>query len=105
MLLPTSRTSPGLSRRAMLGSGRQESWPACYRRFAHTGSSRTRTGPGRRQGQGPIYVSAALLYKPEGKDEEQTHHNMIIAIDPATGKWHKIADKVMTAVFHRTGRP
>jgi dipeptidyl aminopeptidase/acylaminoacyl peptidase len=39
-----------------------------------------------------IYVSAALRLKPEGQNEEKTEYNVIIAIDPATGKWQKIAD-------------
>src|SRR5262249_11279948 len=42
--------------------------------------------------KGRIYVSAALRFKPEGQDEEKTHFNLIIAIDPATGKWQKIAE-------------
>src|SRR5206468_6372107 len=42
--------------------------------------------------RGRIYVSAALRYKPAGEDEEKTQYNLIIAIDPATGKWQKIVD-------------
>jgi RNA polymerase sigma factor (sigma-70 family) len=43
-------------------------------------------------GNGRIYVSAGLRVKPEGQDEEKNELNLIIAIDPATGKWQKIAD-------------
>jgi RNA polymerase sigma factor (sigma-70 family) len=42
--------------------------------------------------KGRIYVNAGLRFKPEGQDEEKTQHNLIIAIDPTTGKWQKIAD-------------
>jgi Tol biopolymer transport system component len=42
--------------------------------------------------KGRIFVSASLRYKPEGKEEEETQLNLIIAIDPATGKWQKITD-------------
>jgi Tol biopolymer transport system component len=66
-------------------------------RYRHSSPCHTPVQAEPEQGQadvkakGRLYVSAGLRYKPEGKDEEETH--MIIAIDPATGKWHKIADK------------
>jgi Tol biopolymer transport system component len=61
--------------------------------------------------RGRIFVSATLRFKPEGKDEE-TVQNMIIAIDPATGKWQKMTDSGhagrvspdgQTLVFNRFG--
>jgi hypothetical protein len=39
-----------------------------------------------------ICVGAALRFKAEGEDQEKTQYGMLIAIDPATGKWQKIAD-------------
>jgi Tol biopolymer transport system component len=48
-------------------------------------------GQAKAASKGRLYVNVALTYKPEGKDEE-TQHNLIIAIDPATGKWQKITD-------------
>ncbi|HEY7330588.1 MAG TPA: M56 family metallopeptidase [Gemmataceae bacterium] len=60
--------------------------------------------------EGRIYVSASLRLK----DEDKNQHNQIIAIDPATGKWQKIADggsdgrvspDGKTLVFSRFGKP
>lgn len=41
---------------------------------------------------GRIYVNAALRFKADGQDEEQTQHNLLIAIDPATGEWQLIVE-------------
>ena len=41
--------------------------------------------------KGRLYVSTVLRYKTDG-DEEKTEYSVIIAIDPATGKWQKIAN-------------
>src|SRR4029077_14109612 len=43
------------------------------------------------QAKGRLYVSAVLRYKTDD-DEEKTEYNVIISIDPATGKWQKIAN-------------
>lgn len=60
--------------------------------------------------KGRIYVTAGLRLK----DEEKTQYNLLIAIDPATGKWHKITDDGhdarvspdgKTLVFSRFGEP
>jgi Tol biopolymer transport system component len=42
--------------------------------------------------KGRIFVNTTLRYKPEGKDQEERVHGLIIAIDPETGKWQKITD-------------
>jgi beta-lactamase regulating signal transducer with metallopeptidase domain len=47
--------------------------------------------PGARA-KGRIYVTAVLRFKDKGEDEEKKHYNLLIAIDPATGKWQKMAD-------------
>jgi hypothetical protein len=42
--------------------------------------------------KGRIYVNCVLCYKPQGKEKEQVHHNVIIAIDPTIGKWQTITE-------------
>jgi len=51
--------------------------------------------------KGRIYVSASLEYTLEGKVEPETHRNLIVAIDPATGKWQKMADMTGTGTSVR----
>jgi Tol biopolymer transport system component len=104
MLLPTSQTAPGLSRRAVLGIGMSGVLACLLPTLRYTSvQAEPQPGPGDinittywtgadAETKGRIYVSASLRYKPEGKDKEETH-NMIIAVDPTTGKWHKLADK------------
>jgi Tol biopolymer transport system component len=95
MLLPTSRSRLGLGRMnavAMVIAAcalcllptLRLTWAEAARQQAEAEAT----------SRGRIYLSIALTYKPEGKEEEETHHGLIIAVDPATGKWQKITDGV-----------
>lgn len=43
---------------------------------------------------GRIYVATIYRLKPDGGEEDKTFHSLaIVAIDPATGDWHVIAEK------------
>jgi Tol biopolymer transport system component len=93
MLLATSQTAPGLSRRAVLGivtGGILASLLPTLRNAPV--QAEPQQGQDGAKAKGRIYVSCTLQYKPEGKNEEETHHGMIIAIDPDTSKWQKITD-------------
>lgn len=93
MLLSTSRSSPHLSRLTGLALV-SAALLACLLptvQHAPTQAQAQQAEPEARS-KGRIYVSAALRLKPEGQDEEKTIYNMIIAIDPATGKWQTITD-------------
>ncbi len=92
MLLPTSRTSVGLTRPAILGIVAAGLLACLLPTFRHAPVQAQQAGQADAKAKGRIYVSAVLQYKPKGKDEEETVYNMIIAIDPATGKWQKITD-------------
>src|SRR5262249_2355929 len=91
---PTSRTSHRLCRRAVLGIVAAGTL-ACLLpalRYAPV-QAQPQKDQADAKASGRIYVSASLRYKPAGKDQEETHHRMIIAIDPDTGKWQKISDR------------
>jgi Tol biopolymer transport system component len=94
MLLATSQTAPSLSRRAVLGivgGGLLASLPPAFRNaLVH---AEPQQGQAEAKAMGRIYVSCTLQYKPEGKDEEEKHYGMIIAIDLDTVKWQKMTDK------------
>jgi beta-lactamase regulating signal transducer with metallopeptidase domain len=93
MLLSTSRSSPQLSRRAcltiMAAALMACLLPTLQHIPAQAPSSQAEPAA---KAQGRIYVSATIRYKPEGEDEEKKHA-MILAIDPATGRWQKITDQ------------
>jgi beta-lactamase regulating signal transducer with metallopeptidase domain len=93
MLLATSRSAPRLSRRAGLALVSAAALACLLPTFQHA-PIQAQPQPARpgAKARGRIYVSAALRFKAEGQDEEKTHHGMLIAIDPATGKWRKMAD-------------
>jgi beta-lactamase regulating signal transducer with metallopeptidase domain/Tol biopolymer transport system component len=93
MLLPTSRSAPRLSRLARLAlvsAGLVVCLVPTFQDAPAQGQPQQARADAR--GQGRIYVSASLRFKPEGQDEEK-NHNMIMAIDPATGKWQKITER------------
>src|SRR5262249_18773478 len=88
MLLSTSRSSPQLTRLAGLPVVPAAILACLLPTLLHTpAQAQPQQPPIDAKTKGRIYVSAALRLKTEGKDEEKTHYNMIIAIDPATGKW------------------
>jgi beta-lactamase regulating signal transducer with metallopeptidase domain/Tol biopolymer transport system component len=93
MLLSTSRSSPRLSRRTglILGAAAVLACLLPTVQHAPVQAEPQQAQPGTK-GKGRIYVSAALRYKAEGEDEEKTHYGVLIAIDPATGKWQKMAE-------------
>jgi Tol biopolymer transport system component len=94
LLLPTSRSSAGVSRLAALGIVMAAVLACLLPTFRQ---APVRAEPQKAQanakGRGRLYVSAALRYKPEGKDQEEKHYNLIIAIDPDTGKWQQITEQ------------
>jgi hypothetical protein len=93
MLLSTSRSSPRLSRLTCLALVSAALLACLLPTFQHApAQDQPRQAQAGAKARGRIYVSAALRYKPAGQDEEKTQYNLIIAIDPATGKWQKIAD-------------
>jgi beta-lactamase regulating signal transducer with metallopeptidase domain len=93
MLLSTSRSSPHLSRRTGLAIVAAGILACLLPTFEHaaTRAEAQQAEPGAKA-KGRMYVNAALRIKAGGEDEEKTHYNLIIAIDPATGKWQKITD-------------
>jgi beta-lactamase regulating signal transducer with metallopeptidase domain/Tol biopolymer transport system component len=93
MLRCTSRSSPQLSLRTGLALISAALLACLLPTFVHAPAEAQppKTQPSA-QTRGRIYVSAGLRYKAEGQDEEKTYY-MIIAIDPATGKWQKITDR------------
>jgi Tol biopolymer transport system component/beta-lactamase regulating signal transducer with metallopeptidase domain len=93
MLLSTSRSSPQLSRRTGLILVSAAIVACLLPTFQHAPlqAQPQQAQPGTKA-KGRIYVSAALRFKADGQDEEKTHYSMLIAIDPATGKWRKMAD-------------
>jgi beta-lactamase regulating signal transducer with metallopeptidase domain/Tol biopolymer transport system component len=113
MLLSTSRSSPHLSRLTGLAIVSAAIGACLLPTFQHAPAQakpqQAKPGP---TANGRIYVSATLRLKTEGQDEEKTRFNMIIAIDPVTGKWQKITDdghngrvspNGQTLVFSRLG--
>ena len=93
MLLPVSRISPKLSRGAVLALT-ATGVLACLLptlRLAPV-QAQAEKAQADAKAKGRIFVSTLLRYKPEGKDVEATA-NMIIAVDPVTGKWQKITDQ------------
>jgi Tol biopolymer transport system component len=113
MLLSTSRSSPRLSRLAGLALGATALGAFLLPALLHArAQAQPEQGEAGARSKGRIYVNAALRFKPAGQDEEKTQYNMIIAIDPATGKWQKITDgghdgrvspDGQTLVFSRSG--
>ncbi|MFL5335318.1 MAG: M56 family metallopeptidase, partial [Geminicoccaceae bacterium] len=93
MLPSTSRSSPRLSRLTGLAVV-SAAIAACVLPTFQPASAQAQPQHARpgAKAKGRIYVSAALRFKAEGQDEEKTHYGMLIAIDPATGKWQKMAD-------------
>jgi beta-lactamase regulating signal transducer with metallopeptidase domain/Tol biopolymer transport system component len=93
MLLPTSRSTPQLSRRTGLILVSAAALACLLPTFQHAPiqAQPQQAQPGTNV-RGRIYVSAAFRFKAEGQDEEKTHNDVLIAIDPATGKWQKMAD-------------
>jgi len=93
MLLPTSRTVPGLSRRAGVAIV-AAALLTCLLPTIHAvpGQAKAQQAQAEPKSKGRIFVSGTVRYKPEGKDEEENHFGLIIAIDPATGKWQKITE-------------
>jgi Tol biopolymer transport system component len=92
MLLPTRPSSP-VSRLTGLALALAGMLVCLLPTFRHaTAQAPSQPAQADAKSKGRIYVSAVLRYKPQGKDEEETHYNMIIAVDPASGKWQKIAE-------------
>jgi Tol biopolymer transport system component/beta-lactamase regulating signal transducer with metallopeptidase domain len=93
MLLSTSRSSPRLSRWAGLILVSAALLACLLPTFRHDPiqAQPQQAKPGTKA-KGRIYVSATLRLKAEGQDEEKKHYGMLIAIDPATGKWQKMTD-------------
>jgi beta-lactamase regulating signal transducer with metallopeptidase domain/Tol biopolymer transport system component len=93
MLLSTSRSTPRLSRLTGLAVVSAALLACLVPTFQRApAQARPQQAQADVKGKGRIYVNVALRYKPKGQDEEKTQYNMIIAIDPATGRWQKIAD-------------
>jgi Tol biopolymer transport system component/beta-lactamase regulating signal transducer with metallopeptidase domain len=94
MLLATRRSLPRLTGRARLGL----LFAALIAFLVPTlleapAQAPSPPGQGEAKSKGRLYVTAVLRYKAEGEDEEKDHYNLIIAVDPVTGKWQKITDK------------
>jgi beta-lactamase regulating signal transducer with metallopeptidase domain len=113
MLPSTSRSSPQLSRRTGLILVAAAILACLLPTFQHAPlQAQPQQGQPGTKAKGRIYVSAGLRFKAEGRGEEKTHYNLLIAIDPATGKWQKMADDAhygrvspdgQTLVFGRLG--
>jgi BlaR1 peptidase M56/WD40-like Beta Propeller Repeat len=94
MLLSTSQSSACLSLRTGLVLVSAALLACLLPTFLHVpAEAQAPEGQPNAQTKERIYVSAGLRYKAEGQDEEKTYYGMIIAIDPATGKWQKITDR------------
>src|SRR5439155_8200762 len=90
---PTSRASARLSRREVLRLVTAAVLACLLPTFRHAPiQAHPQPGPADAQARSRIYVSGVFRYKPEGSDEE-TRQNLIIAIDPDTGKWQTITDQ------------
>src|SRR5262249_35150422 len=93
MLCATRRSSPQLSRLTCLAVVSAAILACLLPTFQHApAKAQPQQDQPAAKTKGRIYVSAALRFKPKGQDEEKTEYNLIIAIDPATGKWQKITD-------------
>ena len=95
MLVSASRSSPKLSQRTSLTLV-SAAFLACLLPTFQGAVVLAQPQQGQADAKGAkgrIYVTAGLRFKAEGEDEEKTHHNMLIAIDPVTGKWQKMTDK------------
>jgi Tol biopolymer transport system component len=97
MLLPISRTSPGLSRRAVLGIA-TAGFIACLLPNVRLAPVYAQPQQGRDDLKGRIFVAAKIRYKHEGKDKEERRDQLVIAIDPDTGKWQKIGDNGIVSI-------
>ncbi len=89
MLLATKQSSPQLSRLAGLALV-LAAIVACLLptlRYSPVQAQSQQAHPDAKA-KGRIYVTACLRLK----DEEKTQYNLLIAIDPDTGKWQKITD-------------
>src|SRR5262249_58621033 len=93
MLLSTRRSSPRLSRLTGLALVSAAMLACLLPTFQHApAQAQPQPAQAGAKAKGRIYVSAALRSKPAGQDEEKTQYGLIIAIDPATGNWQKVAD-------------
>lgn len=90
MLVSASQSSPRLSRAAYLGLA-SAALAACLLPTLWHAPVQAQA-PAAAKAEGRIYVSASYRIKPEGADEEKTVHNVIIAIDPATGEWQVVVE-------------
>ena len=119
MLLSASRSSPRLSRCTTLSIVSAAIFvcllPTIQRAPAQT--KLQQSGPDTKS-NGRIYVSTGLRLKTAGQEKEKTQekqktqYNVVIAIDPETGKWQKVTDgghsgrvspDGQTLVFERLG--
>jgi Tol biopolymer transport system component len=92
-LLPTSESAVRLSRRSVLGIVAVGILACLLPTFQDAPvQAEEKDSKPQAKSKGRIFVNANLRYKPEGKDQEE-NANIIIAIDPETGKWQKITDK------------
>ena len=95
MLLSTSRSAPRVSRLTRLtlvAAAFVAFLLPTLRPAPAQAPGQTQSAQADKKTDGRLYVNASLRFKPEGQDEEKTLLNMIIAIDPVTGKWQKITD-------------
>jgi dipeptidyl aminopeptidase/acylaminoacyl peptidase len=92
MLLSTSRSAPGLSRSAGLALAAAALLTCLLPTLQAVSGQAPAQAQAEQKAKARIFVSAALRFKPEGKDEEETKYGMIIAIDPVSGKWQKLTE-------------
>jgi Tol biopolymer transport system component len=97
MLLPVNRTFSRLSRRAVLGIA-TAGFLACLLPNSRLGCVYAQPPQGRDdlKSKGRIYVNAKVRYKPGGKEERLDQ--LVIAIDPETGKWQKVGDNGIVTI-------
>jgi beta-lactamase regulating signal transducer with metallopeptidase domain/Tol biopolymer transport system component len=92
MLHSTSRSAPRLSRLTRLSLAAAGLAACVTPTLLHaTAQAEPQAVQPAAQARACLYVSARLRYKAEGEDQEKDY-NLIMAIDPDTGKWRKIAD-------------
>jgi hypothetical protein len=114
MLLSTSRSSPKLSRLAGLAIVAAAVVACLLPTFQRqTAQAQVQTVHSEAKLKGRLYATAALRLESEDKKIVK-YQNMIIAIDPATGKWQEIVEDGdgvrlspdgRTLVFNRTEPP
>jgi len=92
MLLPTSRSAPGLSRGSIVALAAAALFAGILPTIQPVPGQAPAKAQADAKSKGRLFITASLRYKPDGQDEEVKKHGLIIAIDPVSGKWTKLAE-------------